>query len=113
MSHPNDVPSLIAEAKRLEASIDFNKANEERRELLSVLGNLLEREDLEKLVLALKEFKDSQSGETSLENVKPEAKSHKIICEMCDRYQVDWEPYKEFQKNIRYVDTILQAITPG
>lgn len=117
MNEPSNVSELVAEANRIAAQTDDEQANVERKKLIDRLSTLVEREDLEKLVLGGVELlkgerttgEHHRPGEIDLDTVDPQAEFHDLLRDLCHRYQVGLDAYPNFRLYMQYIDTLRKA----
>jgi len=88
-----DMPLLIKSIE-LETKINFEKANTERTDLISVLTGRLGKDELEALVLESVNFKEQK--------VSP-ANFHKYLKKLTEKNSISMSPYKNFSMFTQYI----------
>ncbi|MFH1846738.1 MAG: hypothetical protein ABH869_04200, partial [Candidatus Omnitrophota bacterium] len=86
--------SKLRESIDLEKKIDFKKANIERRLLIDELSRIMERPDLEELVLKSLAFKQTKISQADF---------HKYLINLAEEYKVSSDQYEDLITFARYV----------
>ncbi|HNX91285.1 MAG TPA: hypothetical protein PKG81_05475, partial [Candidatus Omnitrophota bacterium] len=90
----------LLEAIDIEKNIDFKKANNERRTLIDELGKVLNKKQMEELVLKSVAYKNNKVSQTMF---------HKYLVELAEENGMPADKYENLIKFARYV-TIYEAV---